>query len=732
MAIGRIYIDPSTGELVGKEVKWPTEAKDIASKEYVDQFSQGANISLDTSNFDNILSSADDTVQKAFDTLDDHVHDARYYTKSETDNLLNGKADKVSGATANNFAGLDASGNLIDSGYNGNSFAPQVHDHDDRYYTKSQTDGFLNAKADKVSGATDGNFAALDANGNLTDSGYDAGDFAPFSHQHYEADIIDLEHDAIKIQGREVSGAAPADGDVLTWVAANNRWEPKAGGNGGTQAYKVLTPSDDLESELENAEDGDHFYLTPGTYQVSSTITITAENLTLDGSHSAVINANFTSATNLFEVQGNFRVINVSVNHRYNGYILSLQDGVSLTVVNCNFEGDSSNPAGYAVMASGNNKVLIARCRFSGNWSNGVLYNGATTNQIIVRDCWLDSSSARIQPSHGMGLAIIGCRFNGSTIEVTGGSAGIQILYNRFYGVQGDYAIEITASGGALIAGNRIKMGSNYRAIYITGGGDYQIVNNYIETSHDGMWCQGTDSRFVIKSNIVYTTGSSGYGIYCYTPASAIIEGNYFRCADSSNSAALYFYSPGSYARNAIISNNTFDGRSLNATGKTALYVYGGLCCTITGNRFIGSSTAGFAYGIYCYATDAAIVGNTFHYCPAISGTGYAIGVNTSYCKVADNGIYYSAGGQYAIRVGAAGCTIVNNTIRGNAGTGIYCVTTSNLRILGNYVYRYNGTAIDAANVSYSIIKNNLYYGNANLPADGSNGNIVKDNIDRG
>lgn len=33
-------------------------------------------------------------------------------------------------------------------------------------------------KADKVSGATNGNFAGLDANGNLTDSGSKAADFA--------------------------------------------------------------------------------------------------------------------------------------------------------------------------------------------------------------------------------------------------------------------------------------------------------------------------------------------------------------------------------------------------------------------------------------------------------------------------------------------------------------------------------------------------------------------------
>ena len=60
---------------------------------------------------------------------------------------LNSKADKVSGATSGNLAELDSNGNLVDSGI-------------------AESD-----KADKVAGATNGNLAELDASGNLVDSG---------------------------------------------------------------------------------------------------------------------------------------------------------------------------------------------------------------------------------------------------------------------------------------------------------------------------------------------------------------------------------------------------------------------------------------------------------------------------------------------------------------------------------------------------------------------------------
>jgi hypothetical protein len=77
---------------------------------------------------------------------------------------ISGKADKVESATSGNFAGLDANGNLTDSGSKASDFLTQHQD--------------ISGKADKVQSATSGNFAGLDSNGNLTDSGKSAGSFA--------------------------------------------------------------------------------------------------------------------------------------------------------------------------------------------------------------------------------------------------------------------------------------------------------------------------------------------------------------------------------------------------------------------------------------------------------------------------------------------------------------------------------------------------------------------------
>ena len=102
---------------------------------------------------------------------------ARYFTAADQTamqenikKLNEGKAEKAASPTVGNFAGLDSSGNLTDSGKKPGDFADASHTH--------------TGKADKVKNVTAGHFAGLDSSGNLTDSGKKPGDFANASHAH--------------------------------------------------------------------------------------------------------------------------------------------------------------------------------------------------------------------------------------------------------------------------------------------------------------------------------------------------------------------------------------------------------------------------------------------------------------------------------------------------------------------------------------------------------------------
>ena len=155
-------------------------------------------------------------------TVDDTAGDGDTTHVWSADKLVDefgGKADKVESATSGNFAGLDSNGNLVDSG----------HKHSD-YVTD------VSGKADKVSSATNGNFAGLDSNGNLVDSGH--------KHSDYVTDV---------------SGKA-------------DKWNPAFTGSvsmGRTSGYAVGTKSTALGEEvIANGDDSLVFgkYNKPDTY----------------------------------------------------------------------------------------------------------------------------------------------------------------------------------------------------------------------------------------------------------------------------------------------------------------------------------------------------------------------------------------------------------------------------------------------------------------------------------
>lgn len=182
-----------------------------------------------------------------------------------------GKADKVANATSGNFAGLDANGNLTDSGVkaadfktkqtakadptasgNGVEFIDSITQDANGEITatkktvqnasgsqaglmsandftklgdlptKAELDTELGAKADKVASPTAGNFAGLDANGNLTDSGSKASDFdaagaadtAEQNAKDYADGLID------NLGGSASQAAADANGNIAASVTS--------------------------------------------------------------------------------------------------------------------------------------------------------------------------------------------------------------------------------------------------------------------------------------------------------------------------------------------------------------------------------------------------------------------------------------------------------------------------------------------------------------------------------
>ena len=219
-------------------------------------------VDTNTNNFDNILSSNEDTIQKALDKLDDHVHDDRYYTESETDTLLNGKSDvghthddryytesevdtllddkedksnKVTSFQATPDDNHYPSEKLVKDNLDNKSDIN--HTHDDRYYTETETDNLLNNKADKVSSGTENNFVSLDANGNIKDSGNKSSDFALASHTHTWTDVSKSGSKLSDIE--DVPGYSSNANKVLAIKSDESgvEWVAQSGGSGNVTKY---------------------------------------------------------------------------------------------------------------------------------------------------------------------------------------------------------------------------------------------------------------------------------------------------------------------------------------------------------------------------------------------------------------------------------------------------------------------------------------------------------------
>lgn len=121
------------------------------------------------------------------DITSNNVQNAIVEVRDDANTKLAAKADKVSGATLGHFAGLNSNGNLTDSNYAPHDFLykantdPFTPTGDYNPATKKYADDAAQGKADKVSPATNGHFAGLNASGNLVDSGFSASSFVSSS-----------------------------------------------------------------------------------------------------------------------------------------------------------------------------------------------------------------------------------------------------------------------------------------------------------------------------------------------------------------------------------------------------------------------------------------------------------------------------------------------------------------------------------------------------------------------
>lgn len=121
--------------------------------------------------------------------------------------------------------------------------------------TNSELETALGGKADKVSGATNGNFAALDGNGNLTDSGKKASDFqAAGSYKTTQTAVSDPSADGTGLTfidsiSQDTNGVITPHKKTVANVTASTS------GTGGSAGLMIATDKEKLDNLLECSND---------------------------------------------------------------------------------------------------------------------------------------------------------------------------------------------------------------------------------------------------------------------------------------------------------------------------------------------------------------------------------------------------------------------------------------------------------------------------------------------
>lgn len=156
-------------------------------------------------------------------------------------------------------------------------------DHAQAGYLKSHQN--ISGKADKVSGATSGNFAGLDANGNLTDSGKKASDFATST----QGSTADSALQSVKVLGTTLTKSS----NELTVAAAKTALGLKSAAYTESSAYATSAQGAKADSAVQSVS------IATGTAngKIKLTVDGTATEASVKGLGSAAYTASDAYAT---------------------------------------------------------------------------------------------------------------------------------------------------------------------------------------------------------------------------------------------------------------------------------------------------------------------------------------------------------------------------------------------------------------------------------------------------
>jgi hypothetical protein len=441
-----------------------------------------------------------------------HDHDDRYYTETETDTLLAAKADTTHNHDDRYYTESETDTLLA-------AKAATSHSHDDLYYTESETDSLLNAKAN-----TSHNHSAADlTSGTLADARV-----AETNVTQHEAAI---DHDVLTNysadQHRTINDAGSTTTDL--WSASKINTELSGKANTSHSHNDLYYTESEVDTLLNAKANTSHNHsaadLTSGTLAdarvAQSNVTQHVGALDHDSllnyslDEHRVINDAGTATTDLWSGSKINTELGSKADASHTHTISDITDFGSYLE---NLVEDTSPQLGGQLDANDNNIINILRTVFKGNQSNPAI---AITQTVSTTQSPVTGGVINLTNTGNNSEAIVVYTNNGATqeghlVNLTSANSAFDksLAYIDYTG--SSHALELLYKSDSLKSGVNIASdNTTFSAVQIAGT---ELSHGTLKLRHDKpSGASGNDSSASALSVLLTGTNTAARGIFVDT-----------------------------------------------------------------------------------------------------------------------------------------------------------------------------------------------------------------------
>jgi parallel beta-helix repeat protein len=335
---------------------------------------------------------------------------------------------------------------------------------------------------------------------------------------------------------------------------------------------------------------GGEVVILDGTYNITASINIPKDNVSLRGNGNATILKRMYSSTNTdsgatakglitlneksgckiqgLQIDGNKATYTASYN--YGIYLYSSSDN-TVTGNTCN---NNSN-YGIHLSSSSNNTVTGNTCNNNSNY--GIYLSSSSNNTVTGNTCNNNSYGIYLSSSSNNTVTGNTCN-NNSNYGIYLSSSSNNTVTGNTCNNNSNYGIRLSSSSNNTVTGNTCNNNSNYGIYLSSSSSDNTVTGNTCNNNSYGIYLYSSSDNTVTGN----TCNNNSYGIYLSSSSNNTVTGN--TCIRGTGLTSDY--TADQYTIRLYGSNNSYNLISSNNCMGKAVVISGGTGNSAWGNKF--------------------------------------------------------------------------------------------------------------------------------------------------